>query len=251
MQTNNNIKKWLIRGIAVGLLSTSSYFAYRYILQNRLKSQIKRVPDSNPQILTKDSLLLLLKTARTQIHPKILQITRESRDRRTKLDPSDESYRNIVRDGNKRIMACIQRSLEKILRKLHVSQSEFEQSIEHYQEPRVQSKLFELRAIRDPNPPGLTKSEILRILNYFIKILKEMEEVSQIELLDLEISFAACEDKVFFKFGIEKADVETQAQERAEKDEEIREKLRIYRSQIRQKEGLFQGNVNLSNLQIS
>lgn len=213
----------------------------------RVKSRIKRVSDSTSTRLTKESLLLLLDEMKTQIHPKILKLTREGRQKRRSFDPSGEDYSKMVRENNEKIMKCIRATLEQVMKDVQVLPSEFEQSVEFYQEEVVQMKLFELRKVHTPNPPQLSKENVERILDYFIKVLKGIDEVSQIELLDLEIMFTQCEDKVFQKFGVEKADVETQAMEMAQKDKAVAHKLKVYRLQVRQKEALFQGNNNLSH----
>jgi hypothetical protein len=250
MQSNSNIKKWLIRGIGVAFISTSSYLAYKYILQNRLKSKIKRVSESNQIFLTKESLHLILETARIEIHPKIRKINQKLREKRKKMDPYDERYSEIVKQDNQRITNCIENILQNVRQKLQVTKNEFEISVEFYQDRVIQNKLIDLRTIRDPNPPKLAKKDIIRVLNYFIKVLKEIEEVSLIEIFELETSLIKCEDTVYFMFKIEKADFISQAHQMAQSDPEVREKLEIYRVQIRKKEGLFQGN-NFSNLQIS
>jgi hypothetical protein len=251
METKSHLKKWIVRGLGVAFISASGFFIYQKLKQNQIQSKIQRVPNSNPRILTKASLLLLLDEANKLIHPKILKITRKAREVRQNMDPSSERFSNVVKQNNRRIMACMKSTLEQVIQSLNVSQNEFEQSVEHYQEPLVQSKLFGLRTVREPNAPKLSKEDIGRILDYFVNVLKKMDEMSQIGLLDLEIIFADCEDKVFRKYGIEKADAESQANELASKDKEIEQKLRLYRAQVRQKEGLFQGNLNLSNLQMS
>ena len=251
MAAKNQVKKWVIRGLGLALISASSLFLFRKYKSRQIQSKIQRVPNSSPIRLSKDSLLLLLSQAGGLIRPKILKMTLDARNLRKSLDPSGEQYSSLVRRENKRIMTCIQSTLEKIMKEFKVSQAEFENSVEFYRDPAVQSKLFNLRKIRNPSPPKLTKEEIVRILDYFVNVLRGMDEVSQIELLDLEILFTQCEDKVFKKFGIEKADAEEQATELAKQDPLVSEKLRLYQQQVTQKESLFQGNVNLSQLHLS
>ena len=251
MPPKHHVKKWLIRGLGLAVISGSGLFFYRKYKLSQIQSKIKRVSKSSPERLTKDSLLLILDEAGRLIHPKILKMTLDARDLRKSLDPSGEQYSSLVRRENKRIMSCIQTTLEKTMKDFKVSQAEFENSVEFYRDPSVQSKLFNLRKIRNPSPPTLIKEDIIRILDYFVKVLRSMDDVSQIELLDLEILFAQCEDKVFQKFKIEKADAEEQAIELAKSDPIVSEKLRLYQQQVSQKESLFQGNVNLSQLHLS
>lgn len=251
MPPKYHAKKWLLRGLGLALISASSLYYYRKFKTGQIKSKIKRVPNSHPVRLTKESLLLLLEQASNLIHPKIRKMTLDARDSRKSLDPSGERYSSFVRRDNQRIMACIQTTLEKTMKAVKVTQSEFENSVEFYRESSVQMKLFNLRKIRSPNPPELEKEVIERILDYFVNVLRGMDEVSQIELLDLEILFTQCEDKVFTKFGVEKTDVEEQAQVLAKTNKSIAEKLRLYQQQVSLKESLFQGNVNLSHLHLS
>ena len=251
MQPKYHVKKWLIRGLGLAFLSASSFYIYQKYTTNQIKSKIQRVPKSHPVRLTKPSLLLLLDQARSFIHPKILKMTLHARNIRKELDPSGERYSALVKRENERIMSCIRSTLEKTMKAFKVSQSEFENSVEFYRESDVQSKLFNLRKVRSPNPPKLEKEEIERILDYFMNVLKRMDDISQIELLDLEILFTQCEDKVFSKFGVEKADVEEQAQEMAKTHKSVSMRLIEYQKQMSHKESVFQGNANLSQLQMS
>lgn len=247
---STNIRKWLIRGIGIATVTIGGYLIYQKVKTSRTANLIERVPDSVSSRLTKTSLLLLLDMANKQIQPKILKMTKEGRAKRKNIDPSTEKYAKMVKEHNARITKCIESSISQIIESLRVTESEFEHSVEHYRDESVRAKLFTLRQVRLPNPPKLSKMEISRILDYFGKVLQGLDEVSQIELLDLEIMFTQCEDKVFHKFGVEKADVEDQANQLAKSDKEIEEKLTVYRLQARQKEALFQGNHNLSHFHV-
>jgi hypothetical protein len=132
---------------------------------------------------------------------------------------------------------------------LQVSESEFENSVEFYQEEEVRNKLFDLRKVTSSDAPQLSKEDLGSILEYFCKVFRELDDVSQIELLDLDIMFTQCEDKVFHRFGVEKGEAEDQAREMAKNDEGLRRRLEEYRRRARQKQAVFQGNLNVSHFQ--
>ena len=249
MSAKSKVKTWLLRGTGVALVSVTGYLLLQRIKKNQLQSRIRRQPGSDPTVLTRPSLVLLLDEAKSQIHPKILKLTHEARKRRKSVDPSSEAYSTLVRADNQRISKCIQATLERIVREARVEPAEFDRSVEAHQDGQIQMKLFDLTKIRSPRAPQLSAKEIAQILGYFIKVLQCMDEISQLELLDLEIMFTQVEDKVYHRFGVEKTDVERQAQALAAEDASVAELLRVYRGQSRQKEALIQGAANWSTLQ--
>ena len=232
--------------LLVGAVTTGGLYFYRRYKKKSLKDQIKFVVNSNPPVLTKKSVLNIIDAATQEIGNKIKDILYKSRELRKNLASENDLYINSIKETNNSVEKIIKKTFLNILNDVEVTEPTLERSIKIHNCLEIKNKFYSLRKIKSENPKRLTTEEIERVLDYFIKIGNQINEMTYIELLDFDVALIQSEDKVFFKYGVEKIDVEKQANILEKTNPIIKKKFKTYRKVYNVKNIALNDNTNIS-----
>ena len=159
---------------------------------------------------------------------KIATVILKARQDRNTMDSKATIYIESVEKKNLMIDSIIRKTLQKVLSDLRISERVFRDSMLNTRAVEPGLRFIELKVVVASGGPPLKPEDLMKILNYYMKSMRNVLDLTYTNLMGDELLSHINDDKIYWKFGVERSQVMAQARDLAESHEGVSDLLESY-----------------------
>lgn len=230
--TERSIKKKVVQAIIATGFVAGSIFLAKYLKAKykarKAQNAIQYIPNKHPPQLTDKSLCLIIDLIKAKTQAPVSTSILTAREARKSLNANDNSYAESIQKKNTQIDRIIKKFLTQVLQEVDVEEDCFRRSMFETRSNEPELKFGQLKRNVMEKSQQLKPDEIKRILNYYLKSMMNVLNMTYTNLMEEEVLNHVNDDKIFWKFGVERWEVMSQAEEISQSDQEVAKLLREY-----------------------